>query len=129
MILETKDSEMPKIARQLNSRIIPESTISYYYFTLINKNSQLDLRNYRVEIDNAVQKILSGGASGRSYSNILRINVLMLSKTMFKLEVEQDNLNKDWARNLSKYFIKENPDQLRHFVSPSDPTRLFDVSR
>lgn len=126
---KNNDSEIPKIASQLNFQIIPESFIRHYHFTLINQNSQLDLRNFRVELDAAIQKILSRGASGRSYSNIMRINLIMLSNHMFVLEVEQDNLDKTWARNLSKYFIKENPDQLRQFVCTSDPTRLFDVSR
>lgn len=123
-----KGPEITRMAGKLDSQNIPRSFIYHYQFNLINQNPQLDLRIFPQELHEAIQMILSRGVCGQSYRNILRVNVVALSKRSFELEVEMTTTEDVWIKNLSKYYVKENPVQLRRYCSLSDPTRLFRVT-
>ncbi|MEN6326033.1 MAG: hypothetical protein ABFD18_07505 [Syntrophomonas sp.] len=121
---------IPEQAGQLILLGIPSNVQRFIFnFNLLNNNSQLNLIPFKTEIEKALQKILSGGKTGRSYANVIRINLVIITNHFFELDVELAYEDDTWVKNLPKYFVNLNPEHIRPCCLESDSSRLFKVTR
>ena len=93
-----------------------------YTVKLINKNEKLDLTT-RIQAVNAVRRhVLSGGYSGKAFSDVSAIRVIDVQKQSIELEVSESG--KRWHTALGKRLANDH--NMRDFCSESNPNRMFE---